>query len=600
VILAVIPLWWSGNTPQEVTRAVSNWRNQTSGVVEERWLEVLIVSVAWFIVLVMSGLVGLRLLETILRAGRAAKTSLQEGAPRTFLGVLLTFFVGSHGAEIHTFTGAVPTDEQMLGGDAVQETNKPSSTHEHKQSHHGVLPALASAGLALGITRHIQQERALLLRDAPSSAKLQRPDSTSLATGISLFERAEAAKSEIAADSSMLGTSVVLPLGMSRDKLVSLVLEPGEVASIDAPTDEGIVVLRHLVNTVALAPWLRMPTVVVVGFRHDELIVDSRVVPVETPTLARHHALRARESDSASSVIVISKSYSQELDELPSHGVMVVSTGWPEPQQVKRVIRESSHWRISATNETFLPYGISVSEAKSIRVAASAMTTLEHIPESRRMSEQALFGRASLNPVPRGALLIRALGPVQVVSEHGELSFRKAKSLELLCWLAFHRDCSTVSGARTALWEIDVKDATFHNVLSELRHGLSAAGFEQGAGRATKHRLFLDERIRTDADYLRECLLIAESASDEPSIHHLCEALSAVRGLPFSSAGYAWADAEGITSTLVWRVTRAVELVAKVAATRGNRTALLDAISAGLRMSPGDEDFLALQELVVG
>jgi hypothetical protein len=385
---------------------------------------------------------------------------------------------------------------------------------------------------------------------------------------------------------------------MSRDKLVSLVLEPGEVVSIDAPTDEGIVVLRHLVNTVALAPWLRTPTVVVVGFRHDELIIDSRVVPVDSPLLARHHALRARESDQASSVIVISKSYSQELNDLPSHGVMVVSTGWPELQQVKRVIRESSHWRISATNETFLPYGISVSEVKSIRAAASAMTTLEHGPESTKMSERALFDAASSNRVPRGVLLVRVLGPVQVMSEYGELSFRKAKSLELLCWLAFHRGCSTVSGARTALWEIDVKDATFHNVLSELRHGLSAAGFEQGAGRATKHRLFLDERIRTDADYLRECLLIAESAPGEQLIHQLCEALSAVRGLPFGSAGYAWADAEGITSTLVWRITRAVELVAKVAATHGNRTALLDAVSAGLRMSPGDEDFLALQELM--
>ena len=75
--------------------------------------------------------------------------------------------------------------------------------------------------------------------------------------------------------------------------------------------------------------------------------------------------------------------------------------------------------------------------------------------------------------------------------------------------------------------------------------------------------------------------------------------LLTVRGLPFSSAGYAWADAEGITSTLVWRITRAVELVASVAVAEGNRTALLEAISAGLRMSPGDEDFLALQEIAI-
>jgi two-component SAPR family response regulator len=196
------------------------------------------------------------------------------------------------------------------------------------------------------------------------------------------------------------------------------------------------------------------------------------------------------------------------------------------------------------------------------------------------------------------AVLMRVLGPVQVFSANQEVTFRKGKALELLCWLAFHRECPTVSGARTALWEIDVKDATFHNVLSELRHGLSSVGLPEGARRVTKQRLFLDERVSTDADVLREMLLNAESSADVGPIHYLRETLSMVQGLPFGSMGYAWADAEGITSTLVWRVTRAVELVARYAAAEGDRTALLEAVSAGLRMSPGDDDFLALQELM--
>jgi len=583
LILVVVPLagillWWSGNTPGAVARTVVDWRSQPAGVVNERWLVVLVVSVAWLIVLAMSGLLGLRLAGTILRAGRAAKTSLQEGTPRTFLGVFLTFFVGSVAV-------------------TRRDSAKTSPIHAHRQSTQNVLPALASAGLALGVTRHIQRERALLLRDAPNSAQLKRPDATSLAAGISLFERAESARNEIRRQSVESGGSVLLPLGVSHDKLVSLVLEPGEVVSIEAPTDEGLGILRHLINTVALAPWLRTPTVIVVGFNHEELVVDSRVVSADSPSLARLHALHARETDPSSSVIVITKLYSQEFEDLPIHGVMVVSAGWPTPQNVTRVIRESTHWRISATDEVFLPYGISLSEAESIRAAAAAMTALEQTPESTRTSRR--LSRASGSTlVPPGAVLIRVLGPVQAEAEGGEISFRKAKSLELLCWLAFHRDCPTVSGARTALWEIDVKDATFHNVLSELRHGLSVAGFPQGAGRITKHRLFLNEHICTDAEYLRECLLTAESGSSDASIRRLSDALLTVRGLPFSSAGYAWADAEGITSTLVWRITRAVELVANVAAAEGNRTALLEAVAAGLRMSPGDEDFAALQELI--
>jgi hypothetical protein len=112
----------------------------------------------------------------------------------------------------------------------------------------------------------------------------------------------------------------------------------------------------------------------------------------------------------------------------------------------------------------------------------------------------------------------------------------------------------------------------------------------------SKHRLFLDPRIVTDAEDLRDVLIAAESGQGESSIRTLQQSLYQVRGLPFSSVGYAWADAEGITSTLVWRVTRAVECVARVATAAGDRTALLDAIAAGLRMSPGDEQFLALQE----
>ena len=83
------------------------------------------------------------------------------------------------------------------------------------------------------------------------------------------------------------------------------------------------------------------------------------------------------------------------------------------------------------------------------------------------------------------------------------------------------------------------------------------------------------------------------------AIQKLRGMLSGVEGLPFSSVGYAWADAEGITSTLVWRVTRSVELVARFAAAHGDRTMLLDSVAAGLRMSPGDEHFLALQNLAV-
>jgi two-component SAPR family response regulator len=197
--------------------------------------------------------------------------------------------------------------------------------------------------------------------------------------------------------------------------------------------------------------------------------------------------------------------------------------------------------------------------------------------------------------------LIRVLGPVEVVdNNHSEVQFRKSKSLELLCWLSLHRDRPTVSAARTALWEVDVEDATFHNVLSELRRGLNSHGITDAAWRATKQRLALDPLIFTDAELFRRVLLAIDDDESELStaraLEELCGVLALVRGLPFAGEDYAWADAEGITSTFVWLVTRAVDTAAQLAKHRNDDAALLAAATAGLRMMPGDERFSQLRD----
>ena len=589
-------LWWSGRTPLTVARALGDWRNRPRVVATEQWVEAFLVGAVWFIMFVLGNLLTWRLAATAVRASRRLANGAREQSPQTFLGVFLSFFVGSYGSAAHALSSEVSVTERLHGESRTGDSELAPASRASTQSNRYVLPALASAGLALGVTKHIQRERALLLRDAPSSARLRRPDATSLATGVALFERANIGSPDIEQISSSDANAVVVPLGMDADRLVSLTIKPGEVVSIDAPADDGLTVLRHILNTVALAPWLRHQTVVACGFECDEVITDSRVIAVGLPSEARQLALRARSTNSASPVVVVARLHFTELDDLPSHGVMVVSASWASSQNVTRIIREQNHWRVSTTNETFLPYGVSRHDALSIRAAMKSMATLDSTPEPATVRSSREFATHGEFVVPLGSLIIRVLGPVQVFSTCDEVKFRKAKSLELLCWLAFHRDCPTVSGARTALWEIDVKDSTFHNVLSELRHGLGASGFPDGAGRMSKHRLFLDPRIVTDAEDLRDVLVAAESGQGGSSIRALQQSLHRVRGLPFSSVGYAWADAEGITSTLVWRVTRAVECVARVATAAGDRTALLDAIAAGLRMSPGDEQFLALQE----
>ena len=233
-------------------------------------------------------------------------------------------------------------------------------------------------------------------------------------------------------------------------------------------------------------------------------------------------------------------------------------------------------------------------EAADFRIMVREMTVLDHDTKPRTQTEET--PTVVTRPTPTPYAMVRILGSVEVlVNGSTEVRFQKAKSLELLCWLCFHRDRPTVSGARTALWEVDVEDATFHNVLSELRRGLMSCGFREAVRRETKHRLTLDGRVTTDVDVLRHSLIVADESPSPAAIAELVDVLLFVRGLPFSGRSYAWADAEGITSTVVWLVTRAIELAVEVAKSHGDAATVLDATAAGLRMLPNDEYFLELQ-----
>lgn len=104
----------------------------------------------------------------------------------------------------------------------------------------------------------------------------------------------------------------------------------------------------------------------------------------------------------------------------------------------------------------------------------------------------------------------------------------------------------------------------------------------------------LDRRVVTDGEVLRSALVCTDHVDAQTSLEELRRALSLVGGLPFAVANYVWADAEGITSTLVWLATQAVQKAAALATELNDSTALVEVSSAGLRMMPGDEEFGSL------
>lgn len=554
---------------------------------QQRLMMMFVWSVMWFLIGIGVLWVVWRGTEKCVRTLRTMQRTTSVSPLQRHLRTVLVFVLGFVGVtRLLSVTTADSPGERVVLPDSPSEVPWQSTT----------LPALASGGMAVGVAAHLRRERSALLRDAPISSKLRRPDVASLARATAVFERAKSWQTEQHA-AELRGVpqtheGLLIPIGQAHDHLVQVRLAAGDTISIEADEDEALSVLRHVVNTLALAPWLSNTQLILCGISSDDVISAHNVLVVDDPPTAVMRAVHHKEMNPQCSVVVVTSTYSPELASLHDAGIALITAGDTQVDRpTTRVIREPRVWRVSPQNTVFFPYGVTAEEMADIRSMVRASTMLE-TPTGKS-------GAAS-DP---GEIMLRLLGPVELRARDGqEIVFRKSKSMELLCWAALHRDRPTVSAARTALWEIDVQDATFHNVFSELRRGLATAGIQDGICRVTRQQLVLAPEVTTDAEVLRGVLLAVEQVEDESADSSVLDALTnilgLVRGLPFAGQQYAWADAEGITSTFVWLVTRAVETACQLAHDRGNDAALMAAVSAGLRMLPGDEHFISLRDAV--
>ena len=201
---------------------------------------------------------------------------------------------------------------------------------------------------------------------------------------------------------------------------------------------------------------------------------------------------------------------------------------------------------------------------------------------------------------PPWTLLVRVLGPVEVVDRDGQaVHFEKSKALELVAWLALHRERPTRAGARTALWNLDVRDATFANVVSQARRAMARHvappdGVEW-LGRTLTDRLPLHPLVVTDADLLRARLDHARHQPSSLAIETLRPAVELVRNLPFAGTGYRWPEPEGIASNLVLLVTSASTELAAHHLSLGDVDGVFWATGQGLKVLPGHEELIALR-----
>ena len=201
--------------------------------------------------------------------------------------------------------------------------------------------------------------------------------------------------------------------------------------------------------------------------------------------------------------------------------------------------------------------------------------------------------------VTEWVLVVKLFGYPVVENEAGDVaSFRKRRALELLTWLALNRDRSRRSAARTAMWDLDIADSTFSTIVSDMRRGLTE--IDQQSSRSDwvpttySDEIPLSPRVITD-DVLMTCAL-ESFRKDSNNSSEIVRALSHVRDVPFAGTSYSWADLDGTTTRLVILAITAAMEVATWALAIGDMAAFEVAVTAGLRVFPGHEELLALQE----
>lgn len=200
---------------------------------------------------------------------------------------------------------------------------------------------------------------------------------------------------------------------------------------------------------------------------------------------------------------------------------------------------------------------------------------------------------------PEWKLMVRLLGGVEVVSCDGvSAAFEKSKALELVAWLVLHRRRPTRSAARAALWDAEVKDATFANVVSEARRALSAAtgvAAEEWIGRTLTDALPLHDAVVSDAELLAARVRHAAGLSHRDAIEVLTPGVELIGGMPFAGTGYLWCDAEGHSSSLVLLAVDAAARLASHHLALGDVEGVFWSTGRGLSILNGHEELIALR-----
>lgn len=382
------------------------------------------------------------------------------------------------------------------------------------------------------------------------------------------------------------GSSFVhVPIGISGNKTVVVTLAPGtrfDIVAADIETAKTAA--RHLIAVAQIA-----------AQRNGLHVVIEKVPNLDALDLLNGAAPNSSEpKDIVLIRVVIDMSQdgnSPSLEVAKNEAIVKICVLSDNPNRMQL---GASGWVLMPGNQRLAVFGLTEFETSAVQelLLASSKPAVGDIRKFESVS-------ADWN------VCVRLLGPVDAETRCGApISFEKSKSLELLAWLTTHRERPTRNAARTALWEISVQDATFNNVVSGLRRGLTSGlnvvePIELLPKTFTDH-LSIHGSVITDVDVLNEAVGRVKNIGDGESWFGLHEALQRVRDLPFSGTDYLWPDSEGITSNFILSVITGSVLAAEHALLRGDTEEVFWATGQGLKVLHGHEELVALRMRAYG
>jgi LysM domain len=417
----------------------------------------------------------------------------------------------------------------------------------------------------------------------------------------------------------------IVHVGQSAGGQLYVDLEAVGMLSIDAAPEVAASIVRCVAASLAVSPFAESSRVFTVGLEIETHLGNPRV---ESHTSLNHavEAVRATVGSTAAATAGSATTFALRAAGTGGEAwepAVLLSIGIHDPQHLallspladgggrgvgvmvdRPVVGSGAVLRATAGGFVLEPLGRRVSPVGLSVAEVAAVDNLLDAAERRLLAEPhddvpvlSIFTEFDERP---HVLVVEVLGEVAVRSSSGDLvGFDRSKAQELVAWLSQHRHRPTRSSARTALWDVAVRDATFSNVVSDARRAMAKVVTpppgQEWLGRTMNEDLPLHDLVVSDAELLADRVGAARGLGARAAIAVLRPGVELIHGMPFAGTSYLWPDAEGITSSLVLLATSAAADLAARYLSLGEIEGVFWATGQGLKVLAGHEELIALR-----